>query len=291
MHLYRQFTTQEEIDREYNIDLAVGDMKPYVEWFIGGSARARAELPCTLDVRFGPTLDETLDIFPARTPNAPVLLFVHGGYWRILSSKEFSLVARGPQHHDVTVVVSNYSLCPKVTIAEITRQSRAALAWIHGNIARFNGDPERIFVAGHSAGGHQVGMLASTDWEAEYGLPANVIKGGIPISGLFDLRPFRHSWLQPKIQLDHDLIERQSPLFHVPEQGPPMLVTLGGDESAEFHRQSADYVTAWRARGLSAREFAQPGKNHLTAIAGFEDPGSALMDAVMDLIEGRCSDA
>ena len=284
MKLYREFVSQEQIDQQYNIEAAVGDMQPYVEWFVGGSAKARAELECVLDVPFGPTRDETLDIFPARKANAPVLLFIHGGYWRMLSSKEFSLVARGPVAHDVTVVVSNYSLCPKVGLAEITRQSRAAVAWIANNITRYNGNPDRLFVAGHSAGGHQVGMLAATDWVGEYGLPANIIKGGMPVSGLFDLRPFRHSWLQPKLQLDADLIERQSPLFHIPAQAPPLLVTLGGDESDEFHRQSADYVAAWRAHGHHATEFAQPGKNHLTAIAGFEDADSALCRALMDFI-------
>lgn len=287
MALYRNFNSQEEIDREYNIENAVGDMRPYIEWFVGGSARARAELACALDVRFGPTLDETLDIFPARRPDAPVLLFIHGGYWRILSSKEFSLVARGPVAHDVTVVVMNYSLCPQVTIAEITRQSRAAVAWIAANIAPYNGDPQRLFVTGHSAGGHQVGMLVATDWVGDYGLPATVIKGGIPISGLFDLRPFRHSWLQPKIQLDHDLIERHSPLFNIPALAPPLLVTFGGDESAEFQRQSGDYVSAWRARGHHAATFDQPGKNHLTAIAGFEDPASDLCRTVLDFIHAR----
>ncbi len=284
MKLYREFSTQEEVDQQYNIEAAVGDMRPYVEWFVGGSAKARAELACALDVPFGPTRDETLDIFPARTPNAPVLLFVHGGYWRMLSSKEFSLVARGPVANDVTVVVSNYSLCPKVGLAEITRQSRAAVAWIAHNIARYNGNPARLFVAGHSAGGHQVGMLAATDWVGEYGLPADVIKGGMPISGLFDMTPFRHSWLQPKLQLDADLIARQSPLFNIPDQAPPLLVTLGGDESSEFHRQSADYVAAWRARGHRATEFAQPGKNHLTAIGGFEQADSALCGALMEFI-------
>lgn len=284
MKLYRDFSTQEQIDQQYNIEAAVGDMRPYVEWFVDSSATARAELACALDVPFGPTRDETLDIFPARTPDAPVLLFVHGGYWRILSSKEFSLVARGPVAHDVTVVVSNYSLCPKVSLAEITRQSRAAVAWIANNIARYNGNPARLFVAGHSAGGHQVGMLVATDWVGEYGLPADVIKGGMPISGLFDLSPFRHSWLQPKLQLDADLIARQSPLLHIPEQAPPLLVTLGGDESSEFHRQSADYVAAWRARGHRATEFAQPGKNHLTAIGDFEQADSALCRALLDFI-------
>lgn len=285
MKLYRDFVSQEEIDQQYNIEAAVGDMRPHVEWFVGGSAKARADLDCVLDVPFGPTRDETLDIFPARRADAPVLLFVHGGYWRILSSKEFSLVARGLVAHDVTVVVSNYSLCPKVTLAEITRQSRAAVAWIANNIARYNGDPQRLYVAGHSAGGHQVGMLVATDWAGDYGLPADLIKGGIPISGLFDLRPFRHSWLQPKLQLDADLIERQSPLFHIPTHAaPPLLVTLGGDESSEFHRQSADYVAAWRARGHEADEFAQPGKNHLTAIGGFEDKDSALCRAVVEFM-------
>ena len=287
MKLYREFDSQEAIDSEYNIELAVGDMGPYVEWFVGGSARARAELACVLDVPFGPTRDETLDIFPASRPNAPVLLFVHGGYWRMLSSKEFSLVARGPVAHDVTVVISNYSLCPKVSIAEITRQSRAAVAWLAHHIARYNGDPARIFVAGHSAGGHQVGMLAATDWHNEYGLPADIIKGGMPISGLFDLRPFRHSWLQAKLQLNADLIERQSPLFNIPAHGPPLLVTLGGDESQEFHRQSADYVAAWRAAGHHATEFAQAGKNHLTAIAGFEKPDSALCRALLNFISAN----
>ena len=127
-------------------------------------------------------------------------------------------------------MVSNYSLCPKVSVAEITRQSRAAVVWIAHNIARYNGNPARLFVAGHSAGSHQVSMLAATDWVGEYGLPADVIKGGMPISGLFDLGPFCHSWLQPKLQLDADLIARQSPLFHIPDTAPPLLVTLGGDK-------------------------------------------------------------
>ncbi len=281
MKLYRDFDTQEAIDHEYNVELAVGDMRPYIDLFVGGSARARAELECALDVRFGPTLAETLDIFPAAQAGAPVLLFIHGGYWRALSSKEFSLVARGPVAQGATVVVMNYALCPGVSIAEITRQSRAAVAWIVANIARYNGDPARLYAAGHSAGGHQVGMLVATDWVGEYGLPVDVLKGGIPISALFDLRPFRYSWLQPKILLTHELIAQQSPLFNIPEVAPPLLITLGGDESAEFHRQSADFLTAWQARGHRAQRFAQPGRNHLTAITGFEDPASELTAAVM----------
>lgn len=285
MTLYRHFTKQEEIDLEYDLESAL-DMPPYISWFVNNSAKAREDLECKLDQRFGPTLDETVDIFPARRPGAPVLVFIHGGWWRLLSSKEFSLIARGLVAHDITVVITNYSLCPKVPISEITRQSRAALSWVYQNIAAFNGDPERIFVAGHSAGGHQVGMLALTDWKGEYGLPADVIKGGMPISGLFDLTPFRYSWLQPKLLLDYEIIQRQSPLFHVPQDGSgiPMLITLGGDESAEFHRQSATFADAWRASGAAVRTLDQPGKNHLTAIGGFEDPASPLCSALLDFM-------
>jgi arylformamidase len=118
---------------------------------------------------------------------------------------------------------------------------------------------------------------------AEYGLPANIIKGGVPISGLFDLRPFRYSWLQPKLLLTHDIIQQQSPLFHIPEGRPlpRLLVTLGGDESAEFHRQSAAFVDAWRESRGDAQTFDQPGKDHIMAIAGFEDPNSPLCETVI----------
>lgn len=285
MRLYRDFQTQEEIDAEYNLE-AVLDMSRYVAWFEVTSQHARSTLDSRLAVRYGPSLDETLDIFPARTASSPVLVFIHGGWWRSLSRHEFSLVALGPVARNVTVVVIDYSLCPKVSITEITRQSRAAVAWVRANIADYGGDPERIFVAGHSAGGHQVGMLGVTDWAGEYGFRTPPIAGCIPISGLFDLRPFRYSWLQPKLLLTHDTINRQSPLFHVENAPthPPMLVTLGGEESAEFHRQSAEFADAWRAAGGSAEIFDQPDRDHITAIEGLADPGSELCDAMTRFI-------
>lgn len=286
MKLYGRFTTQEEIDDQYDLE-AVLDMERYGSWMQESSDRARQELSVELNVSFGPTLDETLDIFPSNVPGSPVLMFIHGGWWRALSKNEFSLVARGLVAHDITVVVTNYSLAPKVSISEITRQSRAALAWTFKNVESFNGDPDAIFVAGHSAGGHQVGMLAVTDWQGEYGMPGDVIRGGIPISGLFDLEPFKYSWLQPKLLLTHETIKRQSPLFHVGDAPylPPLLVTLGGDESPDFHRQSATFASAWRNAGGSVSTLDQPGRDHISAIQGFEDPSSPLCRAVVDFIE------
>ena len=286
MKLYRDFETQEAIDEQYNVELSVPDFMIYANQFIDESAQARDKLPCHIGVRFGPTLDETLDIFPAADRNAPILMFIHGGYWRILTSSEFDFVATGPVQRGITVVVTNYSLCPKVTISEITRQSRAALAWLYNTELDFNGDRERIYVAGHSAGGQQTAMLLGTDWAGEYGLPADVVRGGIAISGLFDLRPLRYSFVQPKLLLNHDVIERESPLFHIPESAPRLLVSVGDEEPDEFRRQSHDYYAAWTAAGLGGEHWEQAGKNHFTAIEGFLDPASELCERVNTFIKG-----
>lgn len=288
--LYRDFATQDEIDRQYELERMVENPRQYGEFFVRESAKARQDLDCLLDVRFGPTVEETLDIFPASDPGAPILLFIHGGYWRRLSSKEFSLVARGPVTHGITVIVTNYALCPKVTLPEITRQSRAAVAWVRNTTLAFAGSRERIYVSGHSAGGHQVAQLLRTDWAKDYGLPADLIKGGYSISGLFDLRPLRYSFLQPMLQLDEDVIQKESPQFHMPKTAPPLIADVGGDESDEFRRQSADFIQAWKGAGLQGDYVEQPGKNHYTAIAGFADTESELCNRITAFI-ARCEGA
>lgn len=123
--------------------------------------------------RKGPTVDERVEVFPAKEPGAALLVFIHGGYWNWGSSKEFSLVARGPVAHGVTVVVTNYSLCPKVTIAEITRQSHAVIAWLHRKASKFNGDPSRIFVAGHSAERNQKSFTGNRPTILRRGVPTD----------------------------------------------------------------------------------------------------------------------
>ncbi len=287
MKLYRGFSSQEEIDTEYNVERMVPSLAPHIEVFVGESARARGTLKCALDVRFGPTVDETMDIFPATNPGAPVIVFIHGGYWRRLSSKEFDLVALGLAAHGFTVVVTNYSLCPKVSISEITRQSRAVVAWLWQHAGDYNGDRNQLFVCGHSAGGQQVGMLAATDWPREYGLPANLIRAGIPISGVFDLRPLHYSWLQPKILLTHEVIERESPCLHVPTNGWPMLVAVGGAESKEFQRQSSEYHEALVAGGTKSRLYIAPDHNHFTIIEALADPDSVMCREIVQFVRAH----
>jgi arylformamidase len=281
MVLYRGFSTQEELDEQYNLRESVPDFPAYEQFYNEQSKKTREQLECQLDVPFGPTLDERLDIFPAARSGAAILVFIHGGYWHTFSSKEFSFVASGPVSAGVTTVVINYALCPKVTIEEIVRQSRAAVAWLYSNAEAFGGDRTRIYVSGHSAGGHLTAMLTLTDWEGEYGLPADIIKGGCPISGLFDLRPFPYTYLQPKLQLTWGEVLRNSPILRLLEEAPPLLVSYGGEETLELRRQSDDFLAAWRSRGLRGEHLPQPGKDHFSAIDGFLDVGSPLCAAIL----------
>ena len=274
--LYRDFETQAQIDAQYGTQQWVADPAAEARHYVERSRLARETLRCALDVRFGPTLDETLDIFPAGRPGAPVFVFVHGGYWRANTSKEFSCVALGLVPAGITTVVVNYSLCPKVTIDEITRQVRAAIVWVLNHIARHGGDPARVAVGGHSAGGHLTAMALQTAWREDYGLADDPLAAAVLVSGIYDLAPLRYSYLQPLIQLDDGVIRRQSPLFVVRPCRTPALITWGGAESDEFARQSRTYHEAWQAAGNRGELVPVPGANHFGAIHGFEDSSSAL---------------
>ena len=273
--LYREFDTQAALDAQYNPSAALGPgvnpALPYVE----SAQKARATLRHTLDVPFGPTLAETVDIFPADTPNAPVFVFIHGGYWRAFTSKEFSGVALGLQPVGVTTVVVNYALCPWVTIDEITRQCRAAVAWTLRNIQHYGGDPTRVAVGGHSAGGHLSAMCLLTDWARDYGLPRDPLKAGLLFSGLFDIAPLRYTYLQPMIQLDDGVVRRQSPLHQVRPSATPIWTTWGAKESTEFARQSAAFHDAWTALGNPGELSATQDADHFEVIHPLFSPDSA----------------
>ncbi len=288
--LYRNFTTAAELDAEYDVEKAVPDFTVYARQYVDGSLEARRHLRGFHAVRFGPSRDEYLDIFPAARSNAPVLIFFHGGYWRILAADDFSFVAQGPVTAGITVVVANYSLCPKVTIDEIVRQARAAVAWTHRRIGSYGGDAARIYVSGHSAGGQLTAMCLLTDWEKDYGLPRHVVRGGITISGVFDLRPIRHTVMQAQIRLTDDQIERNSPQFLIRRSPAPLLVTYGGDETAEFCRQSNDFLTAWTDAGNKGSSLPQPGANHFTAITGFAAADSPLCRGIFAFMGHRPQD-
>ncbi len=281
--LYRNFATQEELDAQYNLYNTVPDVQIYADFYLRESEKLRSERVHEANVPYGPTLDERVDIYPVPESESPspVLVYIHGGYWRARTSEEFGFVARGPASKGVATVSVNYSLCPKVKLSEIVRQVRAAIAWTYKNAASFGGDPENIHVAGHSAGGHLAATLLSTEWEKEYGLPKDIIKSAAAISGLFDLSPFPFTFMQPQLQFSWEEVRLYSPLFHVPSKAPPLLLAYGGEEPGELARQSRDYLEAWKKNGLDGELIVLGGKNHYDVIDGFLDAESELCSRML----------
>lgn len=280
--LYHTFSTQEEIDQEYNPRFIVENTDELIKSYFTESQRVLREYSNRSAVAYGPTLSETLDIFPAEKLCSPIHIFFHGGYWHSLTSRDFAFVAEGLVRNGITAVLVNYALCPSVSIDEIVRQSRAAAAWTYRNAEDFGGNPEQITVSGHSAGGHLTGMLLSTDWEKNYGLPPNLIKGFLPVSGLFDLKPFPFSWLQPKLLLTSEQVLRNSPLFLKPVYSPHVMVAVGADESHEFQRQSKNYTIFLQKHGVPAEYLSMPGKNHFNIIHDFLGDGGLLCKKIIE---------
>jgi arylformamidase len=270
------FVSSPEIDAQYNAGAAVPDSAELLQRFGEQSAEARTRLRCIEGIAYGPTLDETLDVFPAEQPASPVFVFIHGGYWRRFAARDYHLVALGLVPLGVTTVVVDYSLCPKVTIDEIVRQCRAAVAWTLRRIGEHGGDPARVAVGGHSAGGHLTAMCLQARWDEDYGLARDPLAAAVLVSGIYDIEPLRRSYLQPSIQLDDGIVRRNSPMFAVRPCATPALVTWGADESAEFARQATQYHAAWQAAGNRGELLPQVGKNHFTAIDGLADPESTL---------------
>ncbi len=280
--LYHTYSTQEEIDLEYNPRFIVENTDELIQSYFTESQRVLREYSNRSAVAYGPTPSETLDIFPAEKFCSPIHIFFHGGYWHSLTSRDFAFVAEGLVRNGITTVLVNYALCPSVNIDEIVRQSRAAAAWTYRNAENFGGNPEQISVSGHSAGGHLTGMLLSTDWEKNYDLPPNLIKGFLPVSGLFDLKPFPFSWLQPKLLLTSEQVLRNSPVFLKPVYTPHVLVAVGADESHEFQRQSKNYTIFLQKHGVPAEYLSMPGKNHFNIIHDFLGDGGPLCKKILE---------
>ena len=253
MSVYGGFD-QQTLDREYNARATVSEaafdaaLLRYAE----DSARMRGTLPCLLDRPYGPSPDEVLDIFPAGD-GAPLFVYVHGGYWRMLSHKDSSFMAEAFTASGVAVAAVNYSLVPAVDLDEIVRQCRAAIAWLHANAADFGADPERIFIAGSSAGGHLVGMLIAGGWHEAFGVPEDVIKACCGLSGIYDLQPLRHSMINDWVGLDTATAERNSPIRHLPRAGCPLIVSCGESETAaigpECHTNTEFTTSLTHAKG------------------------------------------
>ncbi len=282
--VYRSYD-QPQLDAQYNNRAAVPDHARWTERWPQASAEARAHLDGRIDVPYGTGERCRLDIFRAAGKRAPVLAFIHGGYWRAFDKGDFSFVAPAYVKAGIGVAAIGYPLAPAATLDEITESVRQAVAWLVHNAASFGGDPARLFVSGHSAGGHLTAMMMSTDWAAR-GLPADLVKGGAAISGIYDLEPIRLCYLNQDVRLTAEMAARNSPLHLLPKRAGPLILAVGGTETDEFRRQQERYAKAWRGARLGLEIVPMPDDHHFSILDGFADATNPLFQAVKRRILG-----
>ena len=270
------------LDAQYNNRAQIPEYVDYFDRWLAWSAETRTALPGGRDVAYGDLPVETLDIFPAEQPGAPILVMIHGGYWYSLDKHHDSFVAEGCRPHGVATVVINYGLAPDYRMDEIVRQNRAAAAWVWRNAASFGGDSSRIHVLGQSAGGHLAAMLLATDWPA-FGadLPPDLVKSTVSISGIYDLEPIRLCYLNDKVGLDAAEALRNSPVSQRYSVPAPLMLVSGDIESEEYERQAEAMAAVWEAHGYPLSRLELPGYNHFTMADQLRDPESELTRAVM----------
>jgi arylformamidase len=228
------------------------------------------------DVRYGPGDGETLDIYPTPRAEAPVLVFIHGGYWRSSDKSLHAFIAPSFTSEGALVIVPNYALCPAVGIEHIALQLTRCLAWVHRRAALYGGDPSRIVVVGHSAGGQLAAMMLACRWkDVDPALPAQLVSGALAISGLFDLEPLRLApFIQDDIRLTPASVKRLSPAFF-PRPRKPLYTAVGGEETAELKRQAALIRDQWGPTSVPVSETIA-GANHFTILHNLADPNGRL---------------
>jgi arylformamidase len=283
--LYRDLD-QAALDAQYNLRRAVPAHPAYFARWAEESAAVRARMPCRLDIAYGGAPQATLDLFPAPVAPAPLLVFIHGGYWQAMDKSDFSFVAPAYLAAGIAVAVVNHTLAPAADMDAIVAQTRAAVVFLARQGAALGIDARRIFLAGHSAGGHLVAMAMLTDW-SRLGLDRDPVRGGCAISGIFDLEPIRLCYLNRAIGLDAAAASRNSPLHLIAAAAAPagpLILAVGGRETNEFRRQQAAFAGAYGARFRAPAVVAQPDDDHFSIMDRFAEADSPLCRALVGAI-------
>ncbi|MDB5841396.1 MAG: alpha/beta hydrolase [Herminiimonas sp.] len=276
----------EYYDQQYNARAMVPDHPRIITRWLKDSAHARRTSAGLLDLAYGESPGERLDFFPARRGGAPLLVYIHGGWWRSMDKSNFSFVVPGYRAAGFNVALTNYTLAPAATLEQITLQQLAACAWLYRNAENHDFDRNRIVVAGHSAGGHLSAMMLAARWpDFASDLPPDLIKAGILLSGPYELDAIRKSsFVNADLGLDEARAASLSPARMPQAHAAPFITAVGGLESEEFKRQNVLIGECWKAS--HAGDIALPERNHLTIVDAFATPGDPLFEASVKLISG-----
>ena len=269
-----------DYEAEYNNRARVPEhVEIFALWHRDAEAYRAQARNAKLGLSYGPSPRQIMDLFPAANdgPQTPLMLFIHGGWWRSFHPDDFSHMAAGPNANSVTVAVVGYDLCPAVSIADILGQMRAAALYL------WRERRQRMLVAGHSAGGHLSACLTATEWKTlDPSAPDDLVPAGYAISGLFDLAPLMQTSMNADLKLTAESARALSPIFWRVPAGRTLDAVVGGNESSEFLRQSQIIADAWQGKAQTRYE-AVAGKNHFDVLDALVEPDSAMTRRVVAL--------
>ena len=278
--------TQEELNWQYDHSKRFPDTSIFQKERGDASVAAQKKVKGLLNVPYGDDKREVLDIFPAEnTEKAPVIVFMHGGAWTRGSKEGYSFPAAEFVPRGVTWVATEFTNVPQGTLSNQVRQNRDAVAWVYNNADAYNWDRDRIYIAGHSSGGHMCAMSLVTDWKHLYGLPSDLIKGAVAISGMYDLEAVYLSYRNTYLNLSQNDWRENSPIFHIPAVcDTPLLIGCAEHDTEEFHRQPEGFIKAWQSAGHSGEFIELMGRHHLTGSMCFGESEHPLFKKICEMI-------
>ena len=274
---------QAELDAAYDQSKYAANLQQIVKRYATNSEAVRARLGAPKRFSYGPTAIEALDIYATQRPNAPINIFIHGGAWRGGLAKDSAYPAELFVHAGAHYVVPDFINVIEAggNLMPMAEQVRRAVAWVHRNARSFGGDPNRIYVSGHSSGGHLAGVVLVTDWRGEFNLPADLVKGGLICSGMFDLKPARLSARSSYIKFTDEVEQALSSQRHLDKLSAPVVLGYGTLETPEFQRQSRDFAAALKAAGKPVQLLVGDGYNHFEMPETLASPYGLLGRAVL----------
>lgn len=273
----------ENLERGYNVRAGRADYDDVLNDWVRRSEAFRAAAGGVLDISYGPAERQRLDVFPSGEAGAPTLIYLHGGYWQRGDKSVYSFVAEPFVGRGVNVVLMSYTLCPESTVPEITEEIRQGLSWLYRTGGDYGLAPGRINVAGHSAGGHLAAMMLATDWPArDPDLPADLVKTGVPVSGLYALEPLRRTSINQAARIDEAAARHCSPRYLRPASDAPVLAVVGGAETSAFHEQAEAFARQWTAAGACVERYVEPDADHFDVVNRLADPDSEFFRRTLD---------